>query len=303
MEQNLAACGDKYRQRREWNCSAQQTYLTQVEILSSTMMEQIQDVPPRLALAAVLVVILLSSAWTQLRRWNGSEPTLGSPHPRKKEVLAPALFVTPKPEPLPDFDLSNDPEKYRPFRHGPSHVTMGIRKLDWNDWIQLDSNYIRYHDLKASELAKDLPAHVQYVDNDVTNDACFELLEELTAYLTNRYPKIFQLTGDTLKNMITGETFHYPARELSFAPAHGLPSTRLTASRLIGNTTEALSTAALLVQDDLVLMVENDGQYPNPQPPARQLAANCSQTACITSMPEPSACPVSGAFTRSSERP
>lgn len=88
---------------------------------------------------------------------------------------------------------------------------MGIRKLDWDSWIEMDSNFLRYHDRKVSELEKDLPARVQYVDNAVTRDACFEVLEELTLYLTRRYPKIFQLSEGVLRNTLTGEAFEYPA--------------------------------------------------------------------------------------------
>lgn len=94
---------------------------------------------------------------------------------------------------------------------------MGIKKLDWDMWIEMDSNFLRYHDLKVSELDKNLEAHVQYVDNAVTRDACFEVLEELTRYLTSRYPKIFQLQGQTLHNSTTGEEFQYPARELALS--------------------------------------------------------------------------------------
>ncbi|RSL89154.1 hypothetical protein CEP52_014996 [Fusarium oligoseptatum] len=137
----------------------------------------------------------------------------------------PDAFKTPTPKPLPDFDLDRTkPQLYRPFRHGKNHITMGIRKLDWDSWIEMDSNFLWFHDTKVSELEKDLNAHVQYVNNAVTRDACFEVLEELTSYLTARYPKIFQLKG--------------------------------------ANPTDAMTIAAKLVQDDLIIMVENDdGQY------------------------------------------
>ncbi|WAO92446.1 Hypothetical protein NCS54_00995500 [Fusarium falciforme] len=153
----------------------------------------------------------------------------------------PDVFKTPTPKPLPDFDLdSTKPQLYRPFRHGKNHITMGIRKLDWDSWIEMDSNFLWFHDTKVSELEKDLKAHVQYVDNAVTRDACFEVLEELTTYLTARYPKIFQLKGGVLHNTLTGEMFNYPA----------------------ANPTDAMTIAAKLVQDDLIIMVENDdGQY------------------------------------------
>lgn len=124
----------------------------------------------------------------------------------------PPQFKTPLPAPLKDFDLdASKPQVYRPFRHGKNHITMGIRKLDWNNWIELDSNYVRYHDLKVSELEKDIDAHVQYVDDAVTRDACFEMLEELTQYLTHRYPRVFQLSNGTLQNTVTGEKLRFPA--------------------------------------------------------------------------------------------
>lgn len=113
---------------------------------------------------------------------------------------------------------------------------MGIRKLDWDNWIEIDSNYERYHDLKVSELERDIDAHVKYYDDAVTRDACFEMLEELTKYLTHRYPRIFHLADGILHNAVTGEKLRYPAN----------------------TPREALATSARLVQDDLVLMIKRD---------------------------------------------
>ncbi|KAG5665540.1 hypothetical protein KAF25_009665 [Fusarium avenaceum] len=180
----------------------------------------------------ILIAIAAGIFWFVVYEWM-----------RKSKAAKPEIlpWKTPSPKPLVDFDLdSKTPQLYRPCRHGPNHVTMGIRKLDWNNWIEMDSNFLWYHDLKVSELNKDIDAHVQYVDNAVTRDACFEVLEELTAYLTARYPKIFQLNDSILHNTLTGEAFNYPA----------------------SNPKEAMATAAKLVQDDLVIMVEEeDGEY------------------------------------------
>jgi hypothetical protein len=88
---------------------------------------------------------------------------------------------------------------------------MGIRKMDWNEWIEMDSNFISYHNTKVSELEKDVKARVQYVDNEVTRLACFEVLEELAQYLTHRYPEVFQLRNGIIHNTVTGEKFKYPA--------------------------------------------------------------------------------------------
>ncbi|KAJ5520854.1 hypothetical protein N7463_001307 [Penicillium fimorum] len=149
-------------------------------------------------------------------------------------------FVKPLPNPHPHDPTSNDPKLYRPFRHGPNFITMGIRKLHWDNWIEMDSYFLRYHDMKAAELKKEFNEHIKYVDNAVTKDACFELNEELVRHLTHRYPKTFRLEGGKVHNSLTGEAFPFPA----------------------ATPDEALATSALLVQDDLVLMIKNDdGEY------------------------------------------
>jgi hypothetical protein len=124
-------------------------------------------------------------------------------------------FKTPLPQPLDGFKLElADPKAYRPFRHGQNFITMGIRKMSWNEWIEMDSNFIPYHERKVSELEKDIKAHVDYVDNAVTRLACFEVLDELTQYLTHRYPEVFQLSSNIIRNTITNEEFPYPASKL-----------------------------------------------------------------------------------------
>ncbi|KAJ5421409.1 Protein of unknown function DUF3445 [Penicillium cf. griseofulvum] len=139
-------------------------------------------------------------------------------------------FVKPLPNPHPEDPTSNNPKLYRPFRHGPNFITMGIRKLHWDNWIEMDSYFLRYHDMKAAELKKDFKEHIKYVDNAVTKDACFELNEELVLHLTHRYPKTFRLEGGKVYNSLTGEAFPFPA----------------------ATPDEALATSALLVQDDLM---------------------------------------------------
>lgn len=170
-------------------------------IMSSTvMMGAISPITAAkvLVLAAVLVIVFL---YTQKTR---KQATSKSAH------LAPSekLWRTPAPKPLLDFDLAKaEPIKYRPFRHGTTHVTMGIRSLNWDEWIEMDKNFIRYHDVKVSELEKSTTDHVQYVDNAVTRLACYEVLEELAQFLPARYPSVFSTNGDQLSNSATGECF------------------------------------------------------------------------------------------------
>lgn len=173
-----------------------------------------------------------------------------------------ALFKTPAPKPLnlSDADL-RAPILYRPCRHGPNFITMGIRRVDWDDLIEMDSNFMRYHDLKAQELKKDFKAHIQYVDNANVRDACCETYEELTMYLTRRYPNIFKLKGGFVHNLATGEQFAFPEG------IHVYPSIRLALQKSDTNVNrpadpaKALANAALMVQDDLVLMVEEEGMF------------------------------------------
>ena len=49
------------------------------------------------------------------------------------------------------------------------------------------------------------------VDNAVTRLACSEVLDGLTKYLTHRYPEVFQLSGNIIRNTVTKEELPYPA--------------------------------------------------------------------------------------------
>ncbi|PLN76116.1 hypothetical protein BDW42DRAFT_179381 [Aspergillus taichungensis] len=208
------------------------TALPYINSVTSVSVTPAQAIPLLGLVTSVLAWLLLK--WHRYGNHASKSPKRASQKPAETKP-----FVTPLPAALNDFDpRSKDPKLYRPFRHGKNFVTMGIRKLDWNNWIEMDSYFLRYHDMKASELKKDINAHVKYVDNAVTRDACFEVYEELVRYLTHRYPGVFQLKDKTLHNTLTDERFQYPA----------------------SSPTEAMATAALLVQDDLVIMVENDDE-------------------------------------------
>jgi hypothetical protein len=163
--------------------------------------------------AVIIIALLLFARFIQF--WNQKGPQKPSLSQTPSKLDKP--FTTPLPEPLVDFNPdTKTPKLYRPFRHGPNYITMGIRKLDWNNWIEMDSYFLRYHDLKAAELKKDFGGHIKYVDRPGTKDACFELYEELTRYLTHRIPKIFALKDGILRNSLTKEEFRFPASRLLF---------------------------------------------------------------------------------------
>ncbi|KAJ4360017.1 uncharacterized protein N0V89_000576 [Didymosphaeria variabile] len=184
---------------------------------------------------ATCVLVLAISVLTRFRSTKKLVARASSPGEKEKGEQGP--FRTPLPEPAEGYKLElTEPKLYRPFRHGKNFVTMGIRKMDWNEWIEMDSNFVRYHDIKVQQLEKDIDAHVGYVDNKVTRLACFEVYEELTQYLTHRFPEMFSLKDGILRNSVTEEKFPYPA-----------------------TPKEAMATAAKLIQDDIALMVLNDG--------------------------------------------
>lgn len=45
-------------------------------------------------------------------------------------------FKRPTAAPFPNWNVhETKPTPYRPFRHGPYHITMGLRNMNWDEWI------------------------------------------------------------------------------------------------------------------------------------------------------------------------
>lgn len=93
-------------------------------------------------------------------------------------VWTPINFKPQAPEPYPEWDIKRThPLPYRPFRHGPYHITMGLRTMKWDEWIELDNQYMKFQTNKArrieergSKCCKTAPEAF---------DGAVELLEEL----------------------------------------------------------------------------------------------------------------------------
>ncbi|WLF77927.1 hypothetical protein PVL30_001650 [Lodderomyces elongisporus] len=152
-------------------------------------------------------------------------------------------FKTPVPPAYPNWNLEKTrPLPYRAFKH-KYNVTMGIRNMDLESWIELDNEWMFFHNLKLKRLAeKKDKGQELYGTSDKAIDASWELLFELCNYLPARYPSLFQYNTTTklLKILATGETFDLTDRV----------------------NVNPIVTAAKLVQDDLAIMVENEeGNY------------------------------------------
>ncbi|KAL8764540.1 MAG: hypothetical protein Q9194_006993 [Teloschistes cf. exilis] len=97
---------------------------------------------------------------------------------RKPGVWTPIDFRRPDAAPYPDWDVhTTKPLPYRPFKHGPYHITMGLRTMQWDEWIELDNHFLKFHDLKARRIEERGDKCCRTAPEAF--DGAVELLEEL----------------------------------------------------------------------------------------------------------------------------
>ncbi|KAJ5975619.1 hypothetical protein N7481_009326, partial [Penicillium waksmanii] len=170
-----------------------------------------------------------------------SSPGVREKVTRKFGEWIPSTFKRPAAAPYSDWDVHNTkPIPYRPFRYGPKYfITLGLRSMKWDEWIELDNHYLKYHADKKKRIEE--RGEKCFGTAPEAMDGAIELLEELCAYLPERYPSMFEKTPTGITNKATNETFNITQRPLPEDP---------------------MATAARLVQDDLALMFERpDGEY------------------------------------------
>jgi alpha-1,2-mannosyltransferase len=118
--------------------------------------------------------------------------------------------------------------------------------MDWDEWIEVDNHYLRFHADKTRRLAERASKCVKVDPDPRVYDGTLELLEELSAYLTERYPSMFARTPVGLDNLLTRESFNTRAEHLT----------------VNGTRESPMQLCARLIQDDLAIMFEKpDGQY------------------------------------------
>jgi alpha-1,2-mannosyltransferase len=116
---------------------------------------------------------------------------------------------------------------------------MGLRTMHWDDWIELDNHFLKFHDMKSRRILE-RGAKCCKTAPKAFDGAC-ELLEELCDYLPQRYPSLYRKTEVGMDNITTGESFNIVERPLIEDP---------------------MQMAARFVQDDLAIMFEkSNGQY------------------------------------------
>ena len=113
---------------------------------------------------------------------------------------------------------------------------MGICRLNLNDWIEIDNQWIRYHKEKVARLTGERASCLCKTAPEAY-DAALETMELLSEYLVCRYPSLFEFefngTQKQIRITVTGETY----------PIY---------------SNDPLRCAAFLIQDDLALMIEGN---------------------------------------------
>ncbi|KAF9028342.1 hypothetical protein BDZ89DRAFT_1066153 [Hymenopellis radicata] len=219
-----------------------------------------------LGLACASIVLV---AFYLIRRFKASlSPTLPNVERSQSGAWTPHEFAYPAFEACP-VDLSDiDPVPYRPFRWGQYHVTMGIRSMPWDSWIEIDSQFLRYYRIRerriktrGQDVVRMLPDNPPLVKS--AYQGAIELVHELSEFLHKRYPSVYWVTRDSEFNIerITilplAATFILPPPLRQDAKA----STKLRAVEHCEGES-AMKMAAMLTQDDIALMVEGtDGLY------------------------------------------
>lgn len=192
--------------------------------------------PLSLVFVTSILLFLHRSRWFKSKL---STPPL-QPTTPKSRTIGHTFRETP-PGPYPNWSIENTkPLPYRAFRYGPKYnITMGLRAIEPQQWIELDNDYAKYHADKAARIAERGEKCVR--THPEAYPAAMELLQELVAYLPVRYPSLFKRTAVGIDNLWSGESFNIVQTPLAEDP---------------------MAICARLVQDDLAIMLPRpDGQY------------------------------------------
>lgn len=121
---------------------------------------------------------------------------------------------------------------------------MGLGNMPWDSWIELDSDYLKFHAAKTRRIQERGSRCCRTNPDPRVFDGAVELLEELCAYLSERYPSMFMRTAVGVDNTVTNESFNIADLTMN------------------GIKEDPMQLCARLIQDDLAIMFEKeDGQY------------------------------------------
>jgi hypothetical protein len=145
----------------------------------------------------------------------------------------------------------SDPKRMAPYPAQPIRgreryrILMDVRRLDTQNWLTLDKNYMDEHRVRDQLLREKRDNVLQCLPESLV--ACQETLEEVSEFLCERFPGMFKKTvqgNETwVENKTTKERFNISGQATV-------------------NSTDALEAAVRLTMEDLsVLMMNDDGEY------------------------------------------
>jgi dimethylamine monooxygenase subunit A len=145
---------------------------------------------------------------------------------------------------------------HTPYDGSAKPFTIGLQQLDLSTWIDVDRHLEAYltekHRLYAEEIANVLVAE------EGTEDAQQEVRDLLVAHLLQHYPTIYEIKNDLLQLRHPGEGRGHALVETIKGETKLGPGLRrddaMRGSGDDGIKGAALARAALLIQEDLVLM-------------------------------------------------
>lgn len=125
-------------------------------------------------------------------------------------------------------------------------VMMDVRKLDAQNWLTLDKNYMDEHQVRSQLLHEKREEVLRCLPESI--DPCQEALEEVSDFLCERFPNMFEMSIEDgrkiVDNRMTGDKFTVSGRD----PNEG--------------STEALEAAVRLTMEDLsILMMNEEGEF------------------------------------------
>ncbi|KAL4809212.1 hypothetical protein BDV18DRAFT_76935 [Aspergillus unguis] len=144
----------------------------------------------------------------------------------------------------------NDIKRMAPYPAQPIkgreryRVMMDVKKLDVENWLTLDKNYMDEHLVRSQLLAQEKEKVLQCLPESY--EACLEALEEVVEFLTQRFANMFDLEkhGEqtTVRNKVTGETFVFGGEK--------------------SQQMDPLEIAVRLTMEDLSILMKNtEGEY------------------------------------------
>lgn len=93
-------------------------------------------------------------------------------------------------------------------------MTMGLKRLDPEEWVLMDKNYLAFHKVRK-RILEDVFLKREtlcYLDTEKLTGACFELLDLLTEFLATKYPQFFVIIEPfgrrAIYNKLTKELLH-----------------------------------------------------------------------------------------------